>query len=126
MKYRALDSEDDYTLGKNLFKIDKEAVKQGIKTTLMLLYGEWWENTDKGTPLFQRVLGLYGVDEEKRQAIDIIFSQRILETNGVTKIISYQSEFENRTYTANIKVDTIFGELDITTESKNNNLKVVF
>ena len=112
MKYRALDRNGDYTLGNGLFLRDKEAVAQAVKTTILLLLGEWWENTSVGTPLFEKVLGLYGADDEKRNAVDVVISSRILETRDVTRITRYSSRIENRVYFAEISIDTAYGEIE--------------
>ncbi len=119
MKYRALDSNGDYTLGKDLFLRDREAVGQAIKTVLLLLLGEWWENTTIGTPWFEKILGIYGINDEKRKAVDLVISERILETKDVTRITKFKSEFDNRRYWAEISVDTVYGSVDITINSDN-------
>ena len=119
MKYRTLDYNGDYTLGKNMFLKDREAVGQAIKTVLLLLLGEWWENTYIGTPWFERVLGVYGINDEKRNGIDLVISNRILETKDVTRITRFKSEFNNRSYSAAISVDTVYGGIDVNIKSDN-------
>jgi hypothetical protein len=113
MKYRTLDSNGDYTFGKNRFEKKREAVAQAIKTRMYLLLGEWWENTDDGLPLFEQILGVFA-DDERLRAVDLIISERIAGTTGVTRLIGYESSFENRVYSATCVVDTIFGETSLT------------
>lgn len=110
MQYRALGEQGDYTLGQNRMKQDKEAVAQAIKTRLGLLYGQWWENTEDGLPLFQKILGAYG---DKKDVIDILISNRIAETKEVKEIKSYTSDIQNRVYTANCIVETVYGDISI-------------
>ena len=106
MQYRTLDEQGDYTLGQNSMKQNKEAVAQAIKTRLGLLYGQWWENTEDGLPLFEKILGAYG---DNKEMIDILISERSAQTKDVKEIKSYQSSFQNRVYTANCVVETVYG-----------------
>ena len=112
MKYRKLDENGDSTFGHQIFYNDREAVAQAIITRLRLLYGEWWENTSDGLPLFERILGAYG-GEEARQAVDLIISTRIQDTANVKKLITYESTFNpnTRAYEAYCLVDSAFGEI---------------
>lgn len=118
MKYRTLDESGDYTLGKNIFLTDKEAVAQAILTRMKLLYAEWWEDTEDGLPLFEKILGVYGTEENKN-AVDLIISERILGTKGVKSISSYDSTIQSRDYKANIRIETMYGEVNL--EFKSNN-----
>lgn len=110
MQYRILDKNGDYTLGQNSMKQDKEAVAQAIQTRLHLLYGQWWENTEDGLPLFEKILGAYG---DNKEMIDILISERIAQTKDVKEIKSYTSTFQNRVYTAKCVVETVYGTVSI-------------
>jgi len=83
LQYRILDKNGDYTLGQNSMKQDKEAVAQAIQTRLGLLYRQWWENTEDGLPLFEKILGAYG---DNKEMIDILISERIAQTKDVKEI----------------------------------------
>lgn len=110
MKYRKLDSTGDYTLGLGTqnFLTDADAVAQAIKTNLLLLQGEWWEDTSIGLPLFQNILGQSGsLDSQK--SVDLLVRTKILNTSGVIDILSYTSSYENRKYTISCTVNTQFG-----------------
>ena len=54
MIYRMLDADGDYVFGrsKHAYLEGVEAVAQAIKTRLLLLYAEWWEDREDGLPLF--------------------------------------------------------------------------
>ena len=110
MKYRTLDENGDSTFGKQNFLTGLEAVAQAILTRLRLLYGEWWEDTADGLPLFESILGAYGGDVA-REAVDLIISERIQGTQNVTALVSYESTFDpnTRDYAAHCIVDTTFG-----------------
>ncbi|MDQ7094225.1 hypothetical protein REC12_11555 [Desulfosporosinus sp. PR] len=114
MKYRSLDSNGDYTMGNmQAFLSDIDAVVQAIKTNLLLLKGEWWEDTSEGLPLFQNILGQPGTSE-KISAADLLIKERILATQGVLDIINFQSSYENRKYTVvSCSVNTIYGTVTV-------------
>jgi hypothetical protein len=111
MRYRKLDINDDYTLGKrDEMYFDTNAVAQAVKTRLLLLLGEWWENPDDGTPLFERILGQRFPLDAPQTEVDLILSERINATLGVTDITSFDSGInpETREYYADIVIRTIY------------------
>ena len=114
MKYRRLDENWDYVFGhgKNDYLEGREAVGQAVKSRLLLLYGEWWEDLEDGLPLFERILASSGSDANKR-AVDIIFARRIGDTTGVLNVSWYDSSFDRnkRAYSFSCRVDTVYGEL---------------
>ena len=110
MRYRSLDETGDYTFGKNDFKTGKEAVAQAIQTRISLLYGQWWENVEDGLLLFENILGVSGSHQE---SIDMLLTERILNTKHVKEIKRYESTFVNRIYTAVCVVETVYGEVSV-------------
>lgn len=111
MKYRKLDSDGDYCFGHGSkdFVQDAEAVAQAVKTNLLLLYGEWWENTTDGLPLFQNILGQPGAPGNL-QAVDLLVRARIAKTSGVKQIKSFSSSYENRKYSLSVTVTMNSGD----------------
>jgi len=112
MKYRELDADGDYTFGRNKFFHNIEAVAQAIVTRMKLLYGEWWEKTDDGLPLFERILGVF-VNDQQKGAIDLIISERITGAPGVNNIAKFESDFFNRKYSAHCSINTVFGSIEL-------------
>lgn len=114
MRYRILDADGDYQLGKGqqYFTYGVYAVAQAIKTRLLLLKGEWWENTEEGLPLFQEILGKQGTSDNL-YITDTLIKERIIGTPNVIDIIDFNSEFnsQKRRYAFNCTVNTRFGEL---------------
>ena len=92
MKHRRLDADWDYCFGhgKQDYLEGREAVAQAIKTRLLLLYGEWWEDQEDGLPLFQKILA-GSARESNLEAIDLIFRERIGNTPGVLAILRFDS-----------------------------------
>lgn len=111
MRYRKQSPTGDFTFGQGLadFYIDNvEAVAQSVMTRLLLLQGEFFLNTDAGVPYATQVLG-YDTKPTYDQAIRTV----ILETQGVTAIVSYSSTVENRALTINATLNTIYGQTEI-------------
>jgi hypothetical protein len=110
MIYRRLDNNGDYSFGRGRqdFLAGSDAVGQAIKTRLLLLFAEWWEDQADGTPLFQSILGAPGTPENLNAA-DLIVQDRIINTENVVEIIEFISSYENRMYTIKCTIGTSFG-----------------
>lgn len=128
MKYRKLDENEDYTIGcRDEMYEGTEAVAQAVKTRLLLLFGEWWENRQDGTPLFEKVLGQRLRTDETPDEIDLVFSERISSTQGVSEITRFESkiEAESRAYTAEITIKTVYDtEFSVSISSGANPLEI--
>lgn len=128
MKYRKLDENEDYTIGRRDEMYEgTEAVAQAVKTRLLLLFGEWWENRQDGTPLFEKVLGQRLRVDETPDEIDLVFSERISGTQGVSEITRFESKIdaESRAYTAEITVKTVYDtEFSVSISSGANPLEI--
>lgn len=118
MIYRRLDDNGDFVLGQGRgeFYSGVEAVAQAVVTHIKLLLGEWWEDVDNGTPLWQSMLGSPG-SEENLNSVDNIIKDRILstklnDTNLITSIDSYERIYSSSTrkYSFEAQVTTIFSE----------------
>lgn len=112
-----LDANGDYTFGNgsaNFWINDPQAVAQSIQTRLNLWQGEWFLDQTIGTPIAQQVLG-YGTEN----LYDTVIKERILQTQGVTSIIEYQSEFDpiTRKLTAGpVTVQTLYSTTPVVVE----------
>lgn len=128
MRYRKLDGCGDYILGRrNEMYEGTEAVAQAVKTRLLLLLGEWWESPSDGTPLFEKVLGQRLKASDSPDEIDLVFSERINGTQGVSDISAFESKInpETREYKASITIKTIYGtEFKIILSSGNSPLDI--
>ena len=107
MRYRALDANGDSTFGsgKTQFLVNSPAaVAQAVQTRLLLMTGEWWLDTSEGTPYAQDVLG-----NDTKPYYDLAIQERILNTQGVSAILDYQSTLDaNRNLKIPATVDTIY------------------
>lgn len=114
MRYRALDPNGDYQFGRaGIFLTDSpEAVAQAIKTKLLLSSGEWFLDADEGTPYDTQILG-YGTQDTR----DLAIRERILNTTGVTEIVSYSSSVSaDRRFSVTATVSTRYGVTSLTME----------
>ena len=89
------------------------AVAQIILTRLKLLQGEWFEDLNQGTPLFQQLLGKPTTSD----GVLLVLRKRIIETPYVTGMsnasVTYKGE--SRAFTFSATVQTQFGAISIAT-----------
>lgn len=108
MRYRALTPDGDYPFGHaGVYLVDSpQAVAQAISTRLKLWAGEWFLDSEEGTPYMQHILGM-GTSATR----DIAIKSHILGTQGVKQIISYKSSLDGptRKFSVECLVDTIYG-----------------
>lgn len=110
MRYRALDADGDMTFGAgqaNFLINSPAAVAQAIRTRLLLLVTEWFLDQEEGTPYQTQILGV-----RTQETRDAAIQDRILGTDGVSSIDSYQSIVDPivRSYTVSGTVTTIFSD----------------
>jgi hypothetical protein len=111
MRYRKLDANGDYSFGHGAvdFYINSpDGVAQAVKTRLALLQGEWFLDTQEGTPYATQILGT-----NTQNTYDIAIRSRILGTQGVNELIYYQSSINNRSLSVYATIDTIYGPTSI-------------
>lgn len=89
---------------------DFNVVGQRILIRLKTFQGEYNLNTGYGVPYFQRILG----KKIRKQDVDNIFQQIILEEVGVREIIKFQSTLINFVYNLSFTVRDDKGALSPT------------
>lgn len=116
MRYRKLDSQGDHTFGgsKLDYFTETEAVAQAIKTKLLLLEGEWWEDLELGFPLFTEVLGQTGT-KDALEAIQLLVTEKMFEVEHVMAVEEYVGTLDRQTrqYSATCIVETEYGQLQL-------------
>ncbi|GAL60541.1 hypothetical protein EV102420_43_00030 [Pseudescherichia vulneris NBRC 102420] len=117
MRYRREDSNGDYTFGSGdeaWLSNSPEAVAQAVLTRFNLWYGEWFLDTTVGTPWIQSVLG-----RQKPEIYDLAIRQRILETQGVNTIRSFNTTVNTTTRRVHFfaEIDTFYGPITLTSEA---------
>lgn len=112
MRYRALSPAGDFQYGRSgLFLTDSpEAVAQAVKTRLLLAAGEWFLDSDEGTPYSTKILG-YGTKNTR----DLAIKARVLDTPGVTELVSYFSTVTpDRLFLVTATINTKYGPASVT------------
>lgn len=112
MLVRRLDENGDLTFGGgrgDYLQNSVAAVVQVVWTRLRLWRGEWFLDTEEGTPWSQAVLG-FGT----RDLIEPALRARILGTPGVTDIVSFGLVIdEQRQASIRVTIATAFGNADL-------------
>jgi len=115
MRYRVLsDGARDYVFGRGsseLLTDSPSTVAQAVLTRLLLAQGEWFLDTEEGTPYSTQILGA-GTLPLYDQAI----KERILGTLGVLRIVEYASVLDDqRNLNVAVTLDTIYGTVTVQT-----------
>ena len=97
MNVRLLDGDGDITTSGRHFTTEVEEVAQTVQTRLRLYLGEYFRDVTDGTPWWESILGKQGTLSSK----EAIIKNRIIRTEGVTKLIEFKTDFDinTRTYT---------------------------
>jgi hypothetical protein len=113
--YRKLDANGDPMMGRGTanFVSDLDAVAQAISTKLKLFSGEWWENRNEGTPIFDEMLGT--TNNSRPQLVAQLLKQRILATPYVLSVTNLQTSFDpaTRAFQFSCQVATQFGTVTL-------------
>lgn len=117
MRYRRLSPTGDYSFGQGAgnFLVDTPAcVAQAVMTRLKLIQGEWFLDSQVGTPWFSEVLG-----NHTQGLRDAAIRQAVENTPGVTAITEYESQVDadDRTFTVRARVETAYGAINFGTTS---------
>jgi len=79
----------------------EENTAQRLYIMLRTFAGEWFLNVEHGIPYFQSILG----QKTSKQAVDLIFQQKILAESGVQEIVEFTSSLQaDRKYKMSFKV----------------------
>lgn len=113
MRYRKLSPSGDYSFGngqQDFYRDVPEAVGQACKTRLLLWLGEWFLDTEEGTPYMQGILGKYSID-----VANTTIQDRAGGTQGLTDITNYVSTIDpdSRGFSVEFSIDTIYGPTQV-------------
>lgn len=109
MRYRKLSNTGDYVFGNgqlDFYRDVPNAVGQAVETRLLLWLGEWYLDIEDGTLYMQGILGKHTKDSADR-----IIKDRILATQGMVDIETYESTIDpnSRRLTVSVTINTIYG-----------------
>ena len=115
MTVRRLDSEtgDIITSGVQ-FIGDKEEVAQTINTRLRLFLGEYFRDIKDGTAYWEIIFN----KNAPPQLRDSEIKRRIAETEGVTQVLTFESNYDinSRNYTVKAEVLSVYGLIQLNIE----------
>ncbi|HGX9415032.1 hypothetical protein ACTZHC_10995 [Escherichia coli] len=117
MRYRREDSDGDYTFGQGdgtFLANSPECVAQAVKTRFELWKGQWFLDTEEGTPYIQSVLG-----KQRPEVYNLAIRDRISSTPGVLSILSFDTvnSGTTRRVTFTSTINTIYGQTTVTSEA---------
>ena len=116
IQYLRLDATNDPIMQPVASLVDLYAVTQAIYTRLLLFRGEWWENLNLGTPMFQSILGTPGT-LKNQQVMATLLNQVVAGTPFVSSVqdgtVSYNPA--NRQFSYSAVAQTAFGPVTIST-----------
>lgn len=108
-------NEPVYTNSASDFLVDLDAVQQEIYTSLLLFQGEWWENSQIGTPWFQSILGNPSSDTAlaaMSSALINVIQGVPYVTNAVMQSIAFDPATRALAFVCYVR--TAFGPLTVT------------
>lgn len=107
MLFRDLDANGDWRFGAGLSNLasQNDAIALNIRTRVLSWMGDCFFDMKAGIDWVNR-LG------SKNQAtlLDLDLRRIILETEGVTGLVQFDIVYQNRIFTANYTVNTIYGQ----------------
>jgi hypothetical protein len=113
--YLRLDADYDpvFQTGAELSNLD--AVAQAIKTRLLLFQGEWWENLNEGTPMFQQIIG-QRASKNGQQIMALALANRVAGTPYVSAVEDVAISFDEKTRSFSFRctAQTSFGTVPVT------------
>jgi hypothetical protein len=109
MLVRRLDDNHDMTFGQGIANMadEAESVAQRVYTRLLLLFSEWFLDTDAGVPYLRDVT----IKPANMPLAEAVIKQTIIETDGVLEIRSFNMTLdrETRRLTISATVSNVYG-----------------
>jgi len=72
-------------------------VLQRVHARLERELGEWFLNTDSGLPWYQNGKGILGSNIRNKSIVDQLIRKRVLDTDGVSRVVSFNAVFSSDT-----------------------------
>jgi pantothenate kinase-related protein Tda10 len=112
--YLRLDAANDPVFIPGAALADVAAVEQAILTRLRLFEGEWWENLEEGTPMFQNIIGASG-SPRSTALIETLLTERVSGTPYVASVDGVSVVYDRKTRSATYRAtaQTAFGPVPV-------------
>lgn len=113
MRYITQDANNDWTMtgtASDVLTDNVEAVRQAVRSRLLLFLGEWFLAPMSGVPWSEKIAGF-----SSQGARDIVLKETILGTPGVTGIANYSSalNLKTRRFSVSCIVLSLYGSIEI-------------
>lgn len=107
MRFRNLDSNGDWTFGKgnNNYAINNKAIGLNIRTRILSWVGDCFFDLDAGIDWVNR-LG----SKNQRALLELDLRNIILQTEGVTGLLEFNTVLVGRKFTADYSVQTVYSK----------------
>lgn len=105
MIVRALTECGDIATRGTQFARDVNAIELLVKMRLKLYLGEYFRNINDGTPWWQDILG----KQANRSRGEQLIRARIAQTPGVTQILDFNVNYDEREMFIQCSFDTVYG-----------------
>lgn len=107
MLFRNLDADGDWTFGAGIsnYATKNDAVALNIRTRLLSWVGDCFFDVKAGIDWINR-LG----SKEQALLLDLDLRRLIIRTEGVTGLKQFDTVNQNRVFTANYTVESIYGQ----------------
>lgn len=112
--YLRLDAENDPIFYPQAELTNLDAVAQAILTRLNLFQGEWWENLNEGTPMFQEIIS-QRASPGGQQIMALALAQRVQGTPFVSGVTDMVVSFDpvKRKFQFRCTAQTSFGAVPV-------------
>jgi hypothetical protein len=106
-KFRTIDVNNDWNFGHGLqdYAQNVVAVQYDVKTRLQEWVGDFFADTSRGIDWLNRLTQM-----SQKTLLDLDIKRIILQTNNVSRILSYSSTVTNRQFTATYNIETIYSQ----------------
>lgn len=84
-----------------------DEVIQRIRTRLFRERGEWFLNTASGLPWYQDGKGILGATLREKSTVDLLIRKRILETEGVARVVKLNTLFSIGSRTCSVYMQVL-------------------
>jgi len=107
MRFRQLDSSGDFQFGKgnNDIAVQNRAIGLNIKTRILSWVGDCFFDTQAGIDWINRM-----GSKNQRDLLELDLRGIILRSEDVTGILEFSTQLNNRNFTADYSVQTIFSK----------------
>jgi hypothetical protein len=107
MIFRNLDADGDWTFGKGKsdYASRNQAIGLNIRTRILSWVGDCFFDKPAGIDWWNR-LG----SKNQRALLELDLRRIILQSDGVTALVSFDTILDNRDFTANYSVNTIYSK----------------